>query len=443
MKIDRIKKGLLLAAVSLIFTWGFNVWNIGQGVQILHPYTQQYEGVEDWQLDSETLVWGRALTAQHGEFFTKAGFMRRWSYHEDRARFVGDNVPPGETTAYLSSSGLQGTVVALAAIVCKALHISNSMIYRLLSILNTAAFVAVLLLLCRWLYQEIGWIAAIAAFLGMFSYPWIAVSVRNLYWVTWTLLLPTVITARWAQAVAQGKSSRGGVYLFIAAMLRFMCGFEFITTIMLSAEVPVLYYFLRDWSDKAARRRWLRLGFGVGLLQLGAFAGALLVWMIQLTVYHGSLQMALETMQYTAAKHTGLLQTDTVLDPTLIDNLQQSRIKVVEMYLSGEPLWGSCSVRGVLTAVFGATAVNGWLAGHPWQKTAREILFLGACALPPLSWYFLAFAHSYVHTQIDYLLWGFPFLPLVTAFMVQRTTEILLRLWKRDPLPGIGNAGTQ
>ena len=437
MKTQKIKKSLLLIALSLIFTWGFNLWNDDQNVKILNPYTQQFETVADWQMDSESLIWGRVLAAQHEGLFSDAGLLRRWTWDTDDELFLADEMPQDEPTIYMSSSGLQGTVIALFAVLGRALHISNSVIYRLLSVLNTAAFVAVLLLFCRWLYQEVGWLAAIAAFLGMFSYPWVAVSVRNLYWITWSLLLPTVITARWAQAAEQGKRSRGGVYLFIAALLRFMCGFEFVSTIMLSAEIPVLYYLLRDWADKAARRRWLRLGVLAGLLQLGAFAGAVLLWMAQLAFYHGDLQAALATMKYTVARRTGLVHSDIPLEQQFLGSLELPRTEVVKMYLFGEPMWGRFSVRAVLLAVFGVTIVNGRLARQPWQKTAREVLFLGACALPPLSWFFLGAAHSDAHRHINFLLWGFPFLPLVTGFMVQRCVEVFHRLWERDPLPRI------
>lgn len=434
MKMQGIKRGLLLAAVALVFTWGFSVWN-DEGVTVFNPYTKQVETLETWQMDSESLIWGRVVAAEHEGLFSAAGLLRRWTWDTDHELFLAGEMPEWEPTIYMSGSGLQGTVIALFALLGRALHIGNDTIYRLLSMLNTAAFVAVLLLFCKWLYEEVGWIAAIAAFLGMFSYPWVAVSVRNLYWVTWTYLVPTVIVARWAQAAAQGKRSRGGVWLFVASLLRFMCGFEFVSTIMLSAEIPVLYYLLRDWPDKTARRRWLRLGLLAGLLQLGAFAAAVLVWMAQLAVYHGDLRMALDTMKYTVARRTGLVETNIPLEQQFLSSLELPRTEVVKMYLFGDPMWGKCSVRAVLLAVLGVTAVNGRLAGQPWQKTAREMLFLAACALPPLSWFYLAAAHSDAHRHINFLLWGFPFLPLVTGFMVQNCVELFRRLWERDPLP--------
>lgn len=204
-----------LWALSLLLAWGLRLWSSGNTATVVVPNNPALSyNIGNWQQDSEALVWGRVMDAKRAGLFSSGCFLRRWT-KTDNDLFIKDEVPEEKPKKYYSQSGLQGTITAAAAMLLSALHISNGTIIKILHLVNTALFIMVLLLLCRWLGKELGWVAALAGFAGTMCYSWVAVSVPNLYWVTWTILLPTVLTAYWARCVRGGQQlPLGGSLVF-------------------------------------------------------------------------------------------------------------------------------------------------------------------------------------------------------------------------------------
>jgi hypothetical protein len=74
--------------------------------------------------------------------------------------------------------------------------------------------------------------------------PWVVIFARNLYWVEATWFLPTVITlyfGRRSLASAKGTVIMTAI-LFVSFLIKCLCGYEYLTTIGLSACVPLVYY---------------------------------------------------------------------------------------------------------------------------------------------------------------------------------------------------------
>lgn len=207
---------------------------------------------------------------------------------------------------------------------------------------------------------------------------------------------------------------------------------------MLSTEIPILYYFLKDWLNLEARKRWMRMGIVVGLVELGAFAAAILIWILQVTCYALSAGWNTEDIWTatfgTVARRTGI-GTKKMLETVMVNNetiksVSQDRWKVTKDYLINSRVLGDLQVRGVITLFAVVTLLYGRLGRRSAGTCVREIIFVVACTLPPISWYYLASAHSYVHVHINYLLWGYPFLPFVTAFLARQIfqcAQLLLR----------------
>lgn len=382
-------------------------------------------GSRDWQSDSEALVWGRIEVAREKGLFANAMFMYNRDYEPGAA------IPE----VYAGQTGLQGTCFAVVAKIFGALGLRDSTVQKLLWCINSMCFIVVFGLFCKWIHGEFGGGATLGAASCALLSPWVVKSTPNLYWVTWTMLLPTVITAFWARSCAEGKGggSRFGIALFLAIAVRFMCGFEFTSTIMLSSELPVLYYMIRRWNEPGERGMWFKHMVWIGLIELAAFVLAVGVLFVQLYVYEqGDVQAMVAEFMVRVTKRTGFMANRVEVPEIYSQSMNAGVLSVVRTYLfSGEKLYLVLSLASLTLLTSCAMLVRDRLAGERLSGTLIQIALLGACLLPAVSWFVLAKGHSYIHTNICYILFFFPFLPVAVGLLWKSTYEVVCALRSR------------
>lgn len=388
-----------------------------------------------WQADSEALIWARMADAQKNGILTEGGLLR--SYENDTSieaetvwKLYAQNALPDQTNfVYPRQSGFQGTLDACLAVIMQALGIGNESIQNMIWRLNSTALVFTVLLLCWWIFEEFGWAAALGAASCLLLSSWMKGTMANAYWVTWTMFLPLVITAFMgrSQSVCGHIKKRWYVALFVCILIRFLCGYEFTSTVMLATEVPVLYYFLKA-DDRNQKKQWVRIAFLIGVLELAAFAVSLGITALQIMAWQQQgLASAFSSILDAAKYRTGAMVTQDDMQQyseAISNSLSASRLSVVKKYLtSSEALWSTWSVRELcffwLTSAV-CCKVAGSLSG---RKLIRQGLIVAFSMLPALSWYFLASGHAYIHTVVDYLLWLIPFVPLCVGFMFKNVVD--------------------
>ena len=78
---------------------------------------------------------------------------------------------------------------------------------------------------------------------------------RNLWWMMWLWFLPMVLVL-WGYALSRNQNPKLYGMLIIGALagvaifLRVSCGYEYASTLMMSALIPVIYYNVRNKSSK-------------------------------------------------------------------------------------------------------------------------------------------------------------------------------------------------
>lgn len=409
----------------VLFTW------------IFHLYTTPEARL--WQMDSEAFVWGKIIRVESG-MENKAELLFLGSYRLDElirepGAFVEGKVPPGEYTVYTSQTGAQGFLFLFLADIFLKAGIDRYHIQRLFWILNTSAFVLCFGLVCRWIAEKWGKISAIFAFSTVFVSYWMTVSISNLYWVTWTMMLPMAITACWCRAKhEENANNKYPILLAIAFLFRFMCGFEFVSTIMWCSEIPVFCCFITEFSDPIKRKKYFRRMLLVGCVALAMFVVAIGIWFIQLCLYGGR-YFAIDQMIETVAKRTGAFGTgklESTLSPSDMEKIEKSlsvsRLSVVAMYLQSQNMWGILGIREIVLVEIILKIMNCLQNGVTKASLKNEIGILFVSALAPISWFFLASGHAYLHTHIDPLLWLFPFVPLCLAYIGKNIVEIVRNL---------------
>ena len=116
---------------------------------------------DEWQADSEELIWGRIGNAVQNGLLADGGFIGE--IYDAQGKPVDFQAAYDETTpegssysVYDRQVGLQGTVAAVFAVLAKNAGISAYFVRRILWITTTGMMVFVLMLLAKWTYVEWG-----------------------------------------------------------------------------------------------------------------------------------------------------------------------------------------------------------------------------------------------------------------------------------------------
>lgn len=422
---DAIKKLALLLLASIVLAFCTN-W-----------YTVQEKG--QWQADSEELIWGRIGNAVENGLWADGGFIGRiYDKQEALVDFhtAYNSAIPEESSfsVYDRQIGLQGTVSALFAMAAKTLGVSAYFVQRVLWITTTGLMICMLLLLAKWAYFEWGGAAAAGTLACLVFAPWMQRSVANIYWVMWTMTAPMVVTAYWGHCVKHKKRLAKGLaeaLLFAMILVKFFCGYEFTTTIMLASELPILYYFLQ--ADTAQERKgWIWIAFKIGVLELAAFALSFGVLGLQCMAYrHTDFVTAMQTVIGAARFRTGsFAATGEVAGYTtnieIIEKVQNATgWSVLKQYLvSDEEIFGSFDFKRLLVVTILVLVVKGVLCKTGWKSICREEIFLLATTIPAISWYYIGYGHAVFHFHVDYILWDIAFLPLGMAMLFKACGEL-------------------
>jgi len=409
---------------------------------------------QSWQRDSESLVVGRMYEMEHpisgswmlrysnlsselsyeesDDFTNRGNYLLQYGDPETTYQLYLGNTQeiPEVVTVYTSQSGLQGTVYGMISLVLKFFGLSGSVKLNILYLLNTTLLFALLLNLCNWLKDIIGIIPAFFIFFTALQSNWILISARNLYWVPWSFLLPLTVSIFIARKVHRGEGIHKWQYVVLmgSVVFRCMCGFEFVSFVLVIAELPFVYYFLEDTSN---RKRWLSLAVKAGLLMVAGFLTALIIWAVQNILAVGSLSQALSIIVSVIAKRTGAFWGPDVSSHLSAPNaaydtsLSASRFSVILSYLGPNiRLIGSFTVVR-LFLLLGVALITAWTLAFLCKKTKQiefgynkllsNIPFLVISFisfLGPISWYFLASGHSYIHHSICEILLFLPCVPM-------------------------------
>jgi hypothetical protein len=414
------------------------------------------------QTDSEQLVLDGILysLSRDSPSWLGLGQYSRPSVEEDqrkiaRSLYASKNVD-GEFVPYTAQFGIQKRGFTLFST-------SLSADLSALHAFSALSIAIVLSLLFLAIEREFGVVAAVFFCVPLIISPWVIVFARNLYWVPALWFLPMLLSFWLGREAFEDKLRLASLFaaLYVAFLVKFLSGYEYITTIAIAAIIPLVYFYLR-YGAPLARGVVVSLVFIASLF--GAFASSLIVHAI-----------ALEKSGIASSAH--IVQTAqkrlSVRDPTKLANelcvgraseavcreswekgLRSSSFDVVARYFFVPNFlpFTSCAVseeeRGLIE-VAGATrnfrairealgeigffnAINCLiskgnrfvflaLTGVVLLLLPRAPVAVGISVvlafLAPLSWFFIAKGHSVFHYHMNYVLWYLPFVPFASLML--------------------------
>lgn len=255
-----------------------------------------------WQTTSERVVVARLAKSQQDGLFSAGGLLglldseKGWSFDAEvanRQYEVYETVKPIQSyLVYESHPGFQGIVFGLFDSLTNFSSSVNLEIFRA-SVAFASSFV--IALIAAAVAVEFGWLAATLIVLFAAVSEWTILPAGSLYWNLWAFFLPFVCGI-FLLADASKKNNHPALkiysVIFITTLIKILfTGFEIITSALVMATVPFVYFAVRDkWEWKMLIQRTTILGI---ILALATLTG-LGILILQIAASEGNISNGVE-----------------------------------------------------------------------------------------------------------------------------------------------------
>lgn len=330
----------------------------------------------------------------------------------------------GQFSTYLPYKSAPGLQAIPFSFIDQYSGLAPATILKLLRLFESTLTALVFALLLVWIASQFGLMATLTALAFLACSEWLTLFGANFYWNLWAFYLPLAVLLYCLQHSSPNKSiSPRTLFILLAGTLLIkglVNGFEYISAALVMPFTALVYYALRD--------KWLLKDFLHQFISaaLGALAGTLLALVtlsLQTASVLGGWGQAFEFIAQTLGRRS--FGDPAQYSAQEAESLRANLFSVLGTYLNGRALnlnsilhinlpglefsyWQIFSLFLIFTLFF--MLRERFLGGFSHPQTARA--FLAATwfsALAPLSWFVLFKAHSYIHTQINFILWQMPF----------------------------------
>lgn len=401
-----------ISLLSLFISFQFNFFHVAN-----------MRWFDSFAYSSDALVMGRLADSKKNGIFSHAGQLGFVSVNNPQYRpyqsaaivYLRPEIP-FEYKPYTSQFGLQGIIFSVVDKALRFLHIpldvNLKIFHALASLLITIVLSAILYLF----YLEFGLLPAGFALLGILSSEWLIVFGKSLYWGAGFWFLPMfVVMLIHNQEKRHNSYSWKVVFImvFMAVFLKSLNGYEYMSTVLLAMITPIIYYaIISDWTWEKYVQRTLLTGFA-GLF---GFIFAFLIHLGQLFISTQDIFKAFGLIYAKATIRTFVDPNSLGLDSVYLASAKADITTVLLQYLGGHFLYGRFKF---IIPIFIIMLVS--LAGLYFIKKTKisvlerkQLIALLVTTwfsiLAPLSWFILGKGHSFIHTQLNYVLWYVPYM---------------------------------
>jgi hypothetical protein len=351
---------------------------------------------------------------------------------------------------YNSQFGLHGMVMAAAS---PGLFMYSAM--HLLTAMLTAAVLATAVIAC---WRAWGGRAAVVLLVLLTVARWFNAFGSSTYWQLWTLLLPLLVPLLVWPRLGSGRRKwlRGGALIAGLIFLKALCGYEYMSTLVIGAAASVAFHEFRGRVDRTLLVKLV----GTMAAGVAGFVVALGVHVTQLLILYGDVSVLDERINErtfspsTIAVMLGwarnqhdpvrdwMVRDDSVVglwgfqmvgylrDPAIA--LPGSGATGIGPLPYGIPIW-------IFVVVFAVLAWQAWRGRTGDAQIQRRLALAGGMGLVgAMSWLVLAYGHMIHHPHLNAIAFHLPFLPFVFAMIAMRAQQFWLRVWPGKKSPGAG-----
>ena len=328
----------------------------------------------------------------------------------------------GEMVPYESQIGLQGMIFSAFPKEYTVNQMIN--VYRWIL---AASFATVITTICYLVYKKYDLLMGMTFYTVSLLSPWMIGFSTNLYWVEFTWFLPMVAGLICTNNI---NSKRHRIFSYILVMLtvalKCACGYEYITTIMLSAIVFMLVDLTVAIIERREKAEIVHLFKTIFLMGVFALLGFIIVLLIHAYLRgDGDMFGGLRIIYYSDVLRRTIGGSAELFQDIYADSLKSNVIIVVLRYLLFKTpiIWG---VPGLLFIPFIAISFLGLVYGVKKGIFEKKILTLYIwMGIATISWYVLGKSHSYAHTSMNFVLWYFGYIQIMFYALIQ-TCKVMI-----------------
>lgn len=373
-----------------------------------------------FDMEDEGLVIGRIEKGFRDGIFADGGFPGSYITSDSlsinanrsiqRYNFINDIPNEGQFNVYKSQSGGQGI---LYSFLYKFLPFSNHTCLYLFKILNAALIAFVFVLFICWIYRNYSLTSAIIFSILLIISPKVIYFSHNLWWALWSFYIPFLIILLLLEKKKKQNSvklldNRILFFLFLSMFLKcIFTGFEFITTTLIAALCPILYYELHRTTINYTQT--ILSLFKAGVCMTLAIVAEMLVMIGQFKLLTGSFMDGINHIIYSFNKSS--LATETTVEISLKDILFSylNTDNMLYLYNSAINIKTYILLIMIILACIVIYILNKKIRDKDMQKTNFSLIVtVFFSTLAPLSWYVIFQEHSYVHTFFDFIVLYMP-----------------------------------
>lgn len=341
-------------------------------------------------------------------------------------RFVGQDgwvSDGGLITAYDSQYGLQGKIYRRIA---RLFDEENEM--EILNLINAIATAVVLTLIVILLGKKYNKLFAGTFYVVFMLSPWVVNFARNLYWVEFTWFIPMLI-GLFCSLMLSERKWRIVCYAatYVAIVIKCLCGYEYISAVMLGLISFLLVDFVMSIIDKNKENSkfLFRTIFIIGIIALCGFATAICIH--ALIKGAGDLMLGIKKIiENDVLRRTNganLNDFDAVYWPSM--NASIWEVFCTYFKFSTEVIAG---ITGNLFPVICSIPIA--IFAYDYYKKRLDIQLVVMYIvffLVAVSWFSLAKSHSYIHTHMNYVLWYMGFIQVCLYAIVRKIVDTMGR----------------
>lgn len=330
----------------------------------------------------------------------------------------GEYLPAGKVLTYVSSCGLQGTIFRYLA---RGLGEGYLEYLHLFCSMALAGICITIILLLRKKYDLLMSVCFGMTFLLS---PWVVNAARDLYWVEFTWFLPMaigLICSIWVEA----RYVRIGCYIatVIAIAIKSLCGYEYITTIMLGLIVFLCVDLICAFINKDFEK--MKLLFRTIFL-LGIFA--LLGFFVAICIHafmrgNGNIIEGIKSIVlFDVLRRVGGGSLNN-FDPVYWSSLNASIWEVFKMYFhtNTEIILGIDGNMFPLVSIMPLIIMCVDYKNNKLNK--RDAIMYVLFFITSTSWFIMGKSHSYIHTFLNHVLWYFGFVQICFYIIIKKVVD--------------------
>lgn len=333
-------------------------------------------------------------------------------YLKQRPEYLADKIPDSYQV-YCSQTG--GEFV-LYSVLQRILPFDNPTKLEIFYCINAILCALCFTLLLGWIFRSFGLISAIVVLLLTVMSSWITLFSSCLWWSLWASYIPFVtmlLVLEYNHKVKKLGIKKILVYLFLAVFAKCLFnGYEFISTILVSAMCPIIFY---GFLEKVEIKSFIRFFLKATCSAILAVLAQMIILVVQIRIVLGSFAAGVDYI-VTSYVRRSLSATD--------DFSKLPFSVLFKKYLKGNVFrWDFLSDNvngfyfGYVILIIGILAVVVYYLSRNLSEYYKRLnlsllLVTGISIIAPVSWFIIFKQHSANHFHLDYIVWYMPFLLL-------------------------------